>query len=206
MKALYSHGGQVPIARVLREYRAVVLPLAVVLGINLLVLALVVLPQTQRAASAEQRALGAERALQAAEADFKRAETLRVANSRATEDLARFYRDILPANVAAARRVLQLRLRQQADLHGVQYQGSGTNEEALRDSNLLRLTMSMRLQGSYDNIRSFIHEIETASDFVVIEQVSLSEAQQEEGLELLLNVSTYYRANPSAEKVSNNGR
>lgn len=207
MKALYSHGGHVAIGRVLREHRTALVPLAIVFILNLIALVVVVLPQTQRAAGAEQRAVNAERQRDAAAADFKRADALRVSNSRASEDLVRFYREILPANVAAARRLLQLKLRQQADVHGVQYQGSGTTEEALRDSNLLRLAMSMRLSGSYDDIRSFIHELETASDFVVLEEVSLSEAQRAEGLELSINVATYYRASPpAAQQVSSDGR
>jgi Tfp pilus assembly protein PilO len=207
MRALYSSGGQVPWARVLREHRAALLPLAVVLVVNLVALGAVVLPLSQRASSLEERALAAERTREAAEQEFKRAELLRASNSRATEDLDRFYRDVLPANVAAARRVLQLKLRQQAEAHGVVYQGSGTTEEQLRDSNLLRLAMSMRLAGSYNDIRGFIHELESAPDFVVIEQVRLSEATGvQEGLELALDVSTYYRQPSPAVQVSNDGR
>jgi Tfp pilus assembly protein PilO len=194
VRALYSLSGNVPLTRVLREHRAAVVPLVIVLALNVIALVAVVLPLTQRAAATEQRALAAERSRAAAEADFERAEALRASKSRATEDLGTFYRDVLPANVGAARRVLQLKLRQQADQHGVEYQGSGTSEEELRDSTLLRLTMSLRLAGSYEDIRDFIYELETSPDFVVIDQVRLSEAlRAESGLELSLDVSTYYR-------------
>ena len=198
MKALYSMAGDVSWARVLREHRAALLPLAVILGINLVALVAVVLPLSQRVDATEARAIAAERASAAAAAEFKRAEALRVSKGRATEDLATFYRDVLPTDVAAARRILQLKLRQQADAHGVAYQGSGTTEEELRDSSLLRLTMSMRLAGSYDDIRGFIYDLETSPDFVVIEQVRLGESARTEGLELSLDVSTYYR-NPRAK-------
>ena len=197
MRALYSMGGSVPLARVLREHRAALLPLAIVLGINLVALVAVVLPLSQRAAGAEQRAIAAERERVTAEADFKRAETLRAAKSRATEELDTFYRDVLPANVGVARRMLQLKLRQQADAHGVEYQGGGSTEDELDDSSLLRLTMSMRLSGSYDDIRAFIYDLETSPDFLVIDHVRLSEANRAEGLELALSVSTFYR-NPRA--------
>jgi Tfp pilus assembly protein PilO len=214
MRALYSTGGSVPLARVVREYRAAFLPLAIVLGINLVALIAVVLPLAQRADTAEQRAVAAERDRVAAEADFKRAETLRAAKSRATEELDTFYRDVLPANVGVARRMLQLKLRQQADAHGVQYQGGGTTEEELDDSTLLRLTMSMRLSGSYDDIRAFIYDLETSPDFLVIEHVRLSEATRTEGLELAMDVSTFYRnpraavrtSAPSSGQAGGNGR
>ncbi len=206
MRALYAIGGQVPLARVLREHRAALVPLAIVLALNVIALVAVVLPLSQRAAGAEQRAVAAERNRVAAEADFKRAETLQAAKSRATEDLDTFYSEVLPANVAAARRILQLKLRQQADAHGVQYQGSGSTEEELDDSNLLRLTMLMRLSGSYDDIRGFIYDVETSPDFLVIEHVRLSEASRTEGLELSLNVSTFYRNPRPAARTGADGR
>jgi Tfp pilus assembly protein PilO len=206
MKALYAIGRDVPLARVLREHRAALLPLAIVLAFNIVALFAVVLPLSNRAESTEQRAVTAERNRSLAEADFKRAETLRAAKSRATEELAAFYRDVLPANVGAARRVLQLKLRQQAAAHGVEYQGSGSSEEELRDSELLRLTMSMRLAGNYDDIRGFIYDLETSPDFVVIDQISLSEATRATGLELALDVSTYYRNPRAAVKTGSDGR
>jgi Tfp pilus assembly protein PilO len=206
MKALYSNGGSVPLARVMREHRAALLPLAILFAINVIALLLVVLPLSQRAASAEQRAMAAERNRAAAEADFKRAETLRAAKSRATEDLDTFYREVLPANVGVARRLLNLKLRQQADAHGVEYQGSGSTEDELDDSSLLRLTMSMRLAGSYEDIRGFIYDLETSPEFVVIEHVRLSEATRAEGLELALDVSTYYRNPRAAVRTGPNGR
>jgi Tfp pilus assembly protein PilO len=207
MKALYTQGASVPWRRVLREHRAALLPLGVVLAINIIALVAVVLPLSQRAATIEERAATAERTRAAAEADFKRTDAARLSSSRATEDLATFYRDVLPSNVAAARRIFQLRLRQLADSHGVQYQGSGTTEEQLKDSNLLRLMMSMQLAGSYGDIRGFIHDLETSPDFVVIEQIRLSEgARGEEALELNLDVSTYYRNAQAAVQTGNNGR
>lgn len=206
MKALYSAGGRVSWSRVVREHRAALWPLGVVLAANLVALGALVLPLAQRVANAEERAQNAERTLAAAEADFKRAEALRASNSRATADLETFYREILPGNVAAARRILGLKLRQQADRHGVAYQGSGTTEEVVRDSALLRLRMSMQLSGGYADIRDFIYELETSPDFVVIDQIRLSEARAEEGLQLALDVSTYYRAPQAAVQTGNDGR
>ena len=207
MRALYSAGAPVSWSRVFREHRAAVWPLGIVLLANLAALIVLVLPLSQRVASAEQRAVTAERARDAAVADFKRAELLRASNSRATTDLETFYRDVLPNSVAAARRLLGLTLRQLADEHGVAYQGSGTNEELVRDSNLLRLRMSMQLAGGYEDIRDFIYQLETSPDFVVIDQIRLSEASRgSEGLQLALDVSTYYRGAPAAVQVGNDGR
>ena len=194
MKALYSVTGQVPWARVVREHRTALLPLAVVLAANIVALVAVLYPLGQRVASNEQRAETAERQRVQAAADFRRAETLRDAQAQATKDLETFYAEVLPSNVGAARRILQLRLQQMAREHGVLYQGSGTTEEEIRDSSLLRLTMSVRLAGEYDDIRAFLYGLERSNDFVVVDNIKLAEGVEPDApLAVFLQVSTYYR-------------
>ncbi len=194
MKALYSVTGQVPWARVVREHRTALLPLAVVLAANIVALVAVLYPLGQRVASNEQRAETAERQRVQAAAEFRRAETLRDAQAQATKDLETFYAEVLPSNVGAARRILQLRLQQMAREHGVLYQGSGTTEEEIRDSSLLRLTMSVRLAGEYDDIRAFLYGLERSNDFVVVDNIKLAERTEPDApLAVFLQVSTYYR-------------
>jgi Tfp pilus assembly protein PilO len=194
MKALYSVTAQVPWARVVREHRTALLPLAVVLAANIVALVAVLYPLGQRVASNEQRAETAERQRDQAAADFRRAETLRDAQAQATKDLETFYAEVLPSNVGAARRILQLRLQQMAREHGVLYQGSGTTEEEIRDSSLLRLTMSVRLAGDYDDIRAFLYGLERSNDFVVVDNIKLAEGTEPDApLAVFLQVSTYYR-------------
>ena len=208
MKAVFSVGGQVPWSRVLREHRTALLPLAVVLVINLIVLVAVVLPMSQRMEANEQRAETAERQRIIAEAEFKRAETLERAQAQATTDLETFYAQVLPSSVAEARRVLFVGLRQTAREHGVAYQSGGTDEEEIRESNLLRMTMQVQLEGEYDAIRSFIYDLETSSDFVVIDNVRLAAGQEPNApLTVTLDVSTYYRSSqPSAIRTGGDGR
>lgn len=199
MKALYSVTGQVPLGRIIREYRAALLPLGVVLAANIIALVAVVLPLSARVSSNEQRAETAERQRAQADIEFKRAETLRHAQAQATVDLETFYAQVLPSNVTAARRILQLRLQQIAREHGVNYQGSGTTEESIRDSSLLRLSMAVRLSGEYDDIRAFIYELETSTDFIVIDNVRLAQGTEVNApLAVALQVSTYYRAPTAA--------
>jgi Tfp pilus assembly protein PilO len=207
VKALYTPAGSVPLARVMREYRAAIVPLGVVLAINVGVLILGVLPLSQRVSVNEQRAVAAERQRALAQAEFRRAEALREGKAQATDDLEKFYKEILPTDVAAARRVLQLRLQQKARDHGVEYQSGGSTEESLNKSALLRLSIQMRLSGSYDDIRAFIYALETAPDFVVIDNVKLAEGVDSNApLAVALEVSTYYRAPaPAAPRTGANG-
>src|SRR5688572_12508180 len=100
MNALYSAGQTVPLGRVIREHRAALVPLGVVLALNIVVLLAVVLPLSSRVGSGEQRAEVAAREQAAAEAEYKQAEGLRDGTARATEDLSTFYRQVLPSSVA----------------------------------------------------------------------------------------------------------
>ena len=43
-------------------------------------------------------------------------------------------------------------------------------------------------------MRSFIHAIETAPEFVVIDNISLAEGSNEGSLRLALELSTYFRS------------
>jgi hypothetical protein len=62
----------------------------------------------------------------------------------------------------------------------VRFQRSAASPEELRESTLERLRVSYALAGDYDDIRSLIYDIETAPDFLVIENVFLSEGEDEQ--------------------------
>ncbi len=194
MRPLYSVGTSIPIGRIVREHRAALLPLAVVLAINAAVLGAVVLPLSRRVAANEIRAAAAERAQAAAAAEFKAAESVRDGKTRASTDLDTFYTQVLPADVAAARRMTHVKFQQKAREHDVQYQRGSTSEEQLRGSTLNRLTVSMTLTGDYDDIRALIYELEASPDFFVIDNVKLTEgSDQSAPLAVDLDVSTYFR-------------
>jgi Tfp pilus assembly protein PilO len=189
------HGSSpVPVTRVLREHRAALLPLAVVLVLNILVLVVGVLPLAQRASSNESRAAAAERAQTVAAAELTRAEAARDGTSRASTDLDTFHDKVLPADLAAARRLLHVRFQQKAREYGVRFERSAADEEHVRESRLDRLTSSMTLSGDYEDIRALLYDLESAPDFFIIDNVSLSEGDPGKGaLSLALTVSTYYR-------------
>jgi hypothetical protein len=54
----------------------------------------------------------------------------------------------------------------------------------------------MDLAGSYANMRSFIHQLEIAPEFVVIDNVALTEGADEGTLVVNLELSTYYQDDP----------
>ena len=77
----------VPIGRIVREHRAALVPLAVVLVLNIIALVALVLPLSQRASSNEARAAAADRAQTAPPPDMASPEASREGTSRASTDL-----------------------------------------------------------------------------------------------------------------------
>jgi Tfp pilus assembly protein PilO len=66
--------------------------------------------------------------------------------------------------------------------------------EVRLDSNLVPLRTQVELAGRYGDVRTFIHELESSPEFVVIDNITLSEEEEETGLlQLRLDLSTYYR-------------
>ena len=196
----------VPLSRIVREHRAAIVPLAIVLVINVIVLAAVVWPLSQRVQTNQSRAAASERAQMTANTEFSRVESALQGTARASTDLETFYGRILPSDIAAARRMTHVRFQQKAREHNVRYQRGTTAEEQMNDSSLARLSVSVALSGQYDDIRSLIYDLENSDDFFVIENVTLTEGNEDNNeLSVALLVSTYYRTAPTPA-VPANGR
>jgi len=181
--------------RILKEKRVYVVALAVGLIASLAVYLLLIHPLRVSVSGAELRRESAERSLRAAERAHEAAQATVTGLGRAKADLQHFYRDVLPRDLSAAGRMTYLRLAQLARDANLRYERRTFSAERIRDSNLDVLKTSMVLEGSYEDIRRFIHTPETAPDFVVIDQVALGPGREAEGLLVLtLELSTYFRA------------
>ena len=176
--------GAIVVRRALAEHRRVVVPLVAALVINVLVYAFIVYPLSDRVANVEQRTQQAEQALAAARGDFAQASGTLTGKDRAATELATFYKDVLPRDLSGARRMTQLRLAQLARQAGLEFE---------RDSTLMRLQITMQLSGSYSEIRAFLHQLEIAPEFVVIDNVALAEGADGGALGVTLEMSTYYQ-------------
>ena len=187
--------GSMPLVRrVAAERKRTLVVLGVLLVVNLAVFAGIVYPLGQRVANIQQRDQAAEQALAAAQADYAQANGTLTGKDRAATELAAFYADVLPTTLAGARRLTHLRLPQLARQSGLRYERSQSEAVEERTSTLTRLKIEMILSGSYAAMRTFIHELEAAPEFVVIDNVSLSEEDESAGsLVVTLQLSTYFR-------------
>ena len=183
--------------RLLAERRRLLIGLAMALAANLVLYVFVVNPLAQRVANVEQRDADAEQSLAAARLDHARASGTLTGKDRAATELATFYTDVLPHDLTGARRLTYRRLQQLADDAGLAYQRGSAEPTTGRDSTLTRLKIQIVLSGSWDDVRSFIYQLETAPEFVVIDNVELSEAAAgADALVVTLELSTYYRNTP----------
>jgi hypothetical protein len=182
-----------PLKRILAEKRPVLLPLAIVLLINAGVYGLVVYPLQARAAGAEDRAASAAAALRSAQHEQDAAKALVSGKARADEELATFYTKVLPGDISAARRLTYARLPALARENNVRYEARTTEAEHERGSDLGRLKTKVVLQGDYENLRRFLYALESSPEFVIIDTVTLQQADQSKPLMLTIEMSTYYR-------------
>jgi hypothetical protein len=179
--------------RIAAEKRTILLPVVIGLLVNVGIAALAVYPLRAKVAAAEQRARLARQALNAAEAAHTRALGMVQGKDRASEELKRFYSTVLPTDLTGARRITYLRLAQLAERADLRYERRTVTTDQPPESPLARLRMTMVLAGDYENVRRFIHQLETSPEFVVIEDVALAQAEEGEApLVLTLALSTYY--------------
>jgi Tfp pilus assembly protein PilO len=181
--------------RILRERRAVVVPLAVAAVLNLAVYAVVIYPLSLRVSSTEQRTQVAQGQLAAAQREYAASRAMLTSKDRADVELRKFYGEVLPDDLAGARRITYARLAQLARDADLRYERRSYEPDANYDGSLQKVQITMVLEGEYRNVRRFIHELETAPEFVVMEDVALAEGTDPDApLTLTLQLATYFRA------------
>ena len=122
-----------------------------------------------------------------------RAKAALTGKSEAATKLESFYGEVLPANLSAARRLFFPWVEQVARNVGLEATSSTVDVSTDRDRQLTQFSIQMRLSGSYAAIREFIHRLERAPRFVVIDRVTLEEEPAENALSLKLELSTFYK-------------
>lgn len=181
--------------RIIQENRRIVYILAAALAINAALYALVVYPLSQRVASGEQEAGESTRALVAARKTFDSARGTVSGKKEADAELVKFYEEVLPSDMSAARRILYPRLDQLARKANLTPGAYRFHPDVNRSGDLRKITMTMNLTGEYSSVRRFIHELETAPEFLVLESVAVTTtAEGDRRLNVVAQVATYYRA------------
>ena len=181
--------------RIIAEKRGVIVPLLIALLANVAVYALVVYPLGVKSESSSDRAATAAQARQAAEHDMAAAEALVRGKSTADEELATFYDKVLPSSVDEARRMTYARLpalATKANMRLMQRE-AGRDQESERRRIWDGCARGWCSKADYENVRRFLYELETAPEFIIVDDVSLGQSETSKPLTLTVELSTYYR-------------
>lgn len=182
------------VRRIVSEHRRAVWIIAAGLIVNAALYALVVYPLGQRVHTEEREAGEATRALVDARRAFAEAKGTVSGKKQADAELQRFYGEVLPRDLSAARRTLYPRVEQLARNSDLTDVTGRWEQDAQSRGDLRRLALTVTLTGDYSNIKQFIHEIETASEFMVLESVGVRQIRGESNdLSVMATVATYYR-------------
>ena len=181
--------------RVLTEKRGLIVPIVIALLVNVGLYLIVVYPLSKKVAGGQQQSEAAIAALNAARRDFAAARATVAGKGEADQELEKFYSDVLPPDVSGARRITFFRIDQLAQQCGLRVERQTSDPKPQRDSNLVKFTYRASLSGEYRNIRRFVHELETAPEFLVLENLQLRQSEVENrGLNVDVEIATYYRA------------
>jgi hypothetical protein len=179
--------------RIFAEKRGLVVPIVIAALINVFVYALVVYPLGVKSAGAASRAANAAASLAAAQQDIGAARALVAGKSRAEEELTTFFGKVLPSDQMAAVQLTYVPLPNIARKANVRVVGRRWAPDPVnKDSRLGRLHIVASLQGEYEAFRQFIYELETAPEFVIIDDVTLMQGEVGKPLTFTLELSTYY--------------
>ena len=187
-----SHGIAL-VRRVMAEHRRLVIGLGAGTVLNMLLYAFVVYPLAERVANVAQRERAAEQTLGEARREHSLASGTLTGKSRAAVELASFYSDVLPRDLAGARRLTYLRLARLAREANLEYRRASYAPVVESGSTLTRLQIQLVLSGTYPDMRNFIYQLESSPEFVVIDNVQLAEGSDGAPLVVTLDLSTYFR-------------
>jgi type IV pilus assembly protein PilO len=180
--------------RVMAERRSIIVPLALIALVNVGLYVLLVYPLTLKVRASERRVVAARAQVAGAEKDDRDVRSTLALTQQADRDLDRFYRDVLPADLTAARHQTYEHLAALAHEHNLIMERRSYDVDSNYKGRLERLDIGMVLTGDYGDVRDFIYALESSPEFVTIEDIALaSGAQQDTGLTLNIRLSTYYR-------------
>ena len=180
--------------RVLAEKRGLIYPLIGAVLLNAAVFIAVVYPLSLKVANGERDAQAASRARATAQAEFDRARATVSGKASADAELKKFYSAVLPPDQSAARRIIYGKIDKLASTASVKPGQETFAPSQERGSQLGKLTATVVLMGEYRNIRRFIHDLETAPEFLILENVALSQtSERDRGLTVVVKVATYFR-------------
>lgn len=186
------------LTRVMADKRRLIVPLILAIVANVLLYVVVVFPLTRQVASANQEQQVQHQQVARTRLDYLSARATVTGKQQADVALQKFYKDVLPTDQGVARKLTFTRLAQLAKQANVKLEHGTNVVKHEKGSTLSKLTTSYTLTGDYRDVRRFIYSLETAPEFIVLENVGLTSATGEQqparSLSMNLEIATYFRS------------
>ena len=187
--------------RILTEKRRIILPLAIGIVANIVLYVVVVFPLGHQVVSTEREERAAREQLVKARQDYNNAKATVTGKQQADVALQRFYKDVLPVDQSVAQRLTFTKLSELAREANVKLE-HGTNDVTReKASSLSKLTTRYTLTGNYADVRRFIYSLETAPEFIVLENIGLTSSSDQpsaRAVAMSLDIATYFRSRNAA--------
>ena len=153
-----------------------------------------VYPLERRVDQARALNAGTSRELDDVQAIYEKVRARLEREELATADIESFYAEILPKDLPTARDIAYVKLADLAAAKNLVMERRNTQSVLDEFGGLVRLQTDMLLAGQWVDIRSFIATLEGGSDFLVIEDIVLSQREDRAApVALAIEVATYYR-------------
>ena len=182
--------------RAVTDKRRILMPLAIGIIANVVLYAVVVFPLGHQVVSTEREERDTREQLVKARQDYNSAKATVTGKQQADSALQKFYKDTLPGDPSVARRLTFTKLAELAKQANVKLE-HGTNDVTReKGSSLSKLTTRYTLTGNYPDVRRFIYSLETAPEFMILENIGLSSSSDQQtarAVAMTLDIATYFR-------------
>jgi Tfp pilus assembly protein PilO len=183
------------------EKRHLLVPLAIGIIANIVLYVVVVFPLGHQVVTTEREEHAAREQLVKARQDYNSAKATVTGKQQADAALQKFYKDVLPGDQSVARRLTFTKLAELAKQANVKLEHGTAEMSRQKGSALSKLTTRYTLTGNYPDVRRFIYSLETAPEFIVLENIGLSsssDAQSQRAVAMNLEIATYFRTGNAA--------
>lgn len=162
------------------------------LAANLLFLVLVNQPRQRAALTADAITAGLSARVRKAEDRVAHLREVVDELKQSREAFDRFFEEDLSSKVerlvAVQKEVHKIAKTFQVEASQIKF-----NHEKVKGSDLIRLAVDMPLNGGYNNLRQFVHSVESSKLFLIIESIQLQEGDQGGALlNLNIRLATYF--------------
>ncbi len=185
--------------RLLGAWRQVAIVLAAVIAVNVLLHVLVIRRTGAVSGDREMILAAARERLRDARAEANGHARTAAKLACAKSDVAHVFDELLSSKEERMT-AIQRQVRELATERGLDPARISYNATEVKDTGLVRFTISFPLQGKYSTLEDFVKAVEESPNFLIVDNISMDENQGAD-LRLQVQLATYFQA-PDAAGVA----